>query len=71
MKCFKMPKPINITGRSSSITNAFVNGIIPVIYPTDQEVIDALRVLDMTEETICCAYCGDPYKEWDHLNPLL
>ena len=31
---FKMPVPVKIKGRTSSITNAFVNGIIPVIEPT-------------------------------------
>ncbi len=34
---FRMPTPVKITGRTSSITNAFVNGIIPVIEPTDDE----------------------------------
>lgn len=70
-KVFKMPVPVKITGRSSSITNAFYNGIIPVIEPSDDEVKEALETLGMTEETICCAYCGDRYTEWDHLNPLI
>ena len=25
----------------------------------------------MTDKTICCAYCGDAYTEWDHLRPLI
>lgn len=70
-KVFKMPVPVKITGRSSSITNAFYNGIIPVIEPSDDEIKEALDTLGMTEETICCAYCGDRYTEWDHLNPLI
>ena len=37
-KIFKMQTPVKITGRTSSITNAFVNGIIPVIEPTEQEI---------------------------------
>lgn len=70
-KVFKMPVPVKITGRSSSITNAFFNGIIPVIEPSDEEVAEALDTLGMTEDSICCAYCGDRYTEWDHLNPLI
>ncbi len=53
-------------GRTSSITNAFVNGIIPVIEPSEEEVDDVLNTLGMNRETICCAYCGDQYTEWDH-----
>ena len=29
-KIFRMPTPVKIKGRSSSITNAFENGIVPV-----------------------------------------
>lgn len=68
---FKMPKIVNILGRTSSITNAFVNGIIPVIEPTNAEIKEALYTLGMTEETICCAYCGNPCTEWDHFNPIV
>ena len=68
---FKMPNPVKITGRKSSITNSFVNGIIPVKKPTEEEIHEALTTLGMTEDNICCAYCGDPYTEWDHLNPLI
>lgn len=68
---FKMPKPVKITGRSSSITNAFVNGIIPVILPSDEEIDDVLNTLGMDSEHIVCAYCGDPYTEWDHFRPLV
>lgn len=65
-----MPKPVKIAGRASSITNSFVNAIIPVIRPTPDEVAEALSVLGMTEH-IVCAYCGDPHTEWDHLRPLV
>lgn len=64
-----MPKPVRITGRSSSITNSFVNGIIPVIWPTEAQVDEALRVLEM--EHPVCAYCGDTATEWDHFRPLV
>lgn len=66
---FAMPKPVRITGRTSSITNSFVNGIIPVIRPTNEEVEEALAVLGM--DRVVCAYCGDPATEWDHFRPLV
>ncbi|WP_454132199.1 HNH endonuclease signature motif containing protein [Microbacterium lacticum] len=67
---FAMPKPVRITGRSSSITNSFVNGIIPVVWPTAQQVDEALEVLGM-KATVVCAYCGDTATEWDHFRPLV
>jgi hypothetical protein len=68
---FKMPKTIKITGRSSSITNAFVNAIIPVIKPTESQVVKAFSILRMTAETFQCSYCGNAASEWDHLRPLI
>lgn len=64
-----MPKTVRITGRTSSITNSFVNGIIPVIWPTERQIDEALDVLGM--EKVVCAYCGDAYTEWDHFRPLV
>jgi len=66
-----MPKPMKITGRSSSITNAFINSIIPVIPPTEEEVKEALSILGMSKERFECAYCGATASEWDHLRPLV
>ena len=68
---FQIPKPVSITARTSAITNAFINSIIPVEYPTEDEIKEALSVLGMSEETIRCAYCGSPHTEWDHLFPLV
>ncbi len=68
---FRMPTPMKIIGRSSSITNSFVNSIIPVIHPTDDEILEALFILGMDENSINCAYCGDKFTEWDHLRPLV
>ena len=65
-----MPNAVRITGRSSSITNSFVNGIVPIIQPTEAEVDEALAVLGMTDKVVC-AYCGDAATEWDHLRPLV
>lgn len=67
---FRMPNPVRIVGRSSSITNSFVNGIIPVIWPTEDQIDEALRILEMSE-VVLCAYCGDQATEWDHLRPLV
>lgn len=66
-----MPSPVKITGRTSSITNSFVNGIIPVIMPTKEEVLEVLCVLGMDEFTIRCSYCKDAFTEWDHFHPIV
>ncbi|MBR3234544.1 MAG: HNH endonuclease [Atopobiaceae bacterium] len=71
LDAFIMPKQVTIMARSSSITNSFVNGIIPCIAPTEEEVAAALLLLGMGEDDVVCAYCGDPVTEWDHLNPLV
>jgi 5-methylcytosine-specific restriction endonuclease McrA len=67
----KLPSPMNVTGRSSSITNAFINAIVPVIEPTEKEELEALRILHMEPEDIRCAYCGDKATEWDHFRPIV
>ncbi len=71
IELFRMPTPMKITGRSSSITNSFVTSIIPTIVPTEQQVKEALAVLGMDKDTFECAYCGDTASEWDHLRPLV
>ena len=63
--------PVEITGRTSSITNSFVNGVIPAIMPSDGEIALALGVLGMDASDVRCAYCGDPATEWDHLNAIV
>ena len=68
---FKMPKPVSITGRSSSITNSFVNGIIPTVQPSKSEIKEALAILNMDYTNICCSYGGATFTEWDHLRPLV
>ena len=67
----QLPSPGNIAGRSSSITNAFFNAIIPIHEPTDEEALEALRLLKMDPNDVRCAYCGDKSTEWDHLRPLI
>lgn len=68
---FRMPTPMKITGRSSSITNAFINSIIPIIIPTNEQVKEALKILGMDLESFQCSYCGATVSEWDHLRPLV
>mgnify|MGYP002639929158 CR=1 FL=1 len=67
----RMPTPGNIMGRSSSITNAFVNSIIPIITPTEDEVLTVLQILAIDPKHQTCVYCGDKSTEWDHLRPLV
>lgn len=68
---FNMPKAVTIMGRSSSISNAFVNGIVPAIEPSDEQIKQALKVLGQDENDVRCVYCGDKKTEWDHLYPLI
>jgi hypothetical protein len=67
----KLPSPMNVTGRSSSITNAFINAIVLVIEPTEEEELEALKILHIDPQDIRCAYCGDKATEWDHFRPIV
>ena len=60
-----------IAGRSSTITAAFVSSILPVVQPTDDDILEALQVLGMKPALVHCAYCGDKSSEWDHLRPIV
>jgi hypothetical protein len=66
-----MPKPVTIMARTSSITNAFYNGIIPVIEPTENEIDNALETLGIDKNNVTCCYCGNIATEWDHLRPII
>ncbi len=66
-----MPHVQTMVSRKSSITNAFVNAIIPTIHPTIEEIDEALTILNMNPIDVRCAYCGDKATEWDHLRPLV
>ena len=68
---FRMPSFQTMVTRKSSITNAFVNSVIPVIPPTLDEIEEALSILGMDPSNVRCAYCGDNNSEWDHLRPLV
>jgi hypothetical protein len=68
---FWMPSVQTMVSRKSSITNAFVNAIIPTIPPTTDEIDEALTILGIEATDMRCAYCGDKATEWDHLRPLV
>jgi hypothetical protein len=68
---FWMPSVQTMVSRKSSITNAFVNAIIPTIPPATEEIDEALTILGMEPTDVRCAYCGDKATEWDHLRPLV
>jgi hypothetical protein len=70
-RVFRMPAVQSMTSRKTSISNAFVSTIIPVVRPTENEIAEALTVLGMTPETVACVYCGDKCNAWDHLRPLV
>jgi hypothetical protein len=71
LAAFRMPSVQTMVSRKSSITNAFVSAIIPVVPPSHEEVENALRILEMEPDDVRCVYCGDPSTEWDHLRPLV
>ena len=68
---FKMPKAVRIMGRRTSLTNAFVNGILPCVVPSDAEILEAIRILGLRRTDLRCAYCNDKFNEWDHLRPIV
>jgi len=68
---FRMPKAVTVMGRSSSLTNSFVNGIVPARYPTEADVAEALQILGLDSNDLRCAYCGDRATEWDHFRALV
>ncbi|HEV3074923.1 MAG TPA: HNH endonuclease [Thermoanaerobaculia bacterium] len=71
LEVFRLPKPVGVMGRSSSITNAFINGIVPARLPSEEDVAAALSILGLLAQDLRCAYCGDRSTEWDHLRPLI
>jgi hypothetical protein len=71
LAAFQMPSVQTMVSRKSSITNAFVNAVIPTIPPTADEIGEALAILEIDAADVRCAYCGDKATEWDHLRPLV
>jgi hypothetical protein len=71
LAAFRMPSVQTMVSRKSSITNAFVSAIIPVIPPSHDEIYESLQILGMEPDNVRCAYCADISSEWDHLRPLV
>ena len=69
--CFRMPSGLTISGRSSTMVNAFVNAVVPFVLPSPSEIAHVLRILGMEPSDVRCAYCGDKATESDHLYPLV
>lgn len=71
LDAFWMPSVQTMVSRKSSITNAFVNALLPMVQPTVDEIEQALRILKMDATDLRCSYCGDKASEWDHLRPIV
>ena len=71
LDAFQMPSFQTMVSRKSSITNAFVNSVVPVVVPSIDEIDAALAILEINPCDVRCAYCGDKASEWDHLRPLV
>ena len=67
----KWPTKVSVKGRGSTITNSFVQSIIPRIESTDEQLLAALDALGMSVENVECIYCGDKATDLDHLNPIV
>ena len=71
LDAFSIPKRVLNVELETAIMEGFVRGVTPIIKPTEEEVVRALKVLGMNEETVCCAYCGEPMDSWCPINPLV
>jgi hypothetical protein len=67
----KKRSPLTITSRVSSLTNSFVQAIIPKAEPTEDGILEALSILGVSPENPECVYCGAPATDWDHLHPFV
>lgn len=67
----KNRRPLKITSRTSSITNSFVQAIIPSVPASADELNEALAHLGMDTSELSCVYCGSAATDWDHLRPLV
>lgn len=67
----KSRRPLTITSRTSSITNSFVQAILPSIEPSEKERNEAYKILEINPQKITCVYCGARATDWDHLRPLV
>lgn len=70
-KLMKYRRPLKITQRTTSITNSFVQAVIPWVQPSAEERREALSALGMSDDDLRCAYCSGSPSDWDHLRPLV
>ena len=68
---FSIPERATLDEHAPEVMDSFVRGVAPIIEPTEEEAVRALKVLGMTEETVRCAYCGEEMETWYPLNPLV
>lgn len=66
---YKMPSKADLSGRSSTISNAFAISITPYITPTETEIKESYDLLKIKEGQ--CAYCLGEGNSKDHLKPLV
>jgi hypothetical protein len=64
-------KARTITSRVSSVTNGFVQAILPRSLPDAAESRRVLDILGIDPADLRCAYCGDTAHHWDHLYPYV
>lgn len=67
----KSRRPLKITGRISTVTNCFVQAIVPAVLPDPDEQQMVLEILKVDPSAMTCVYCGDPAQHWDHLYPYV
>lgn len=60
-----------VSGRSSTVTNAFVAALLPHDEYDAKVVEQAMKDLGQTGEELSCVYCGKPANTWDHLINLV
>ena len=60
-----------MVSRKSSITNAFVNAILPNIQPAPRKSNKHYRSSKMEPTDVRCSYCRNKATEWDHLRPIV
>lgn len=66
---YKMPTKSDLKARSSTISNAFAVSIAPYIHPSEMEVNQSYKELEI--ENGQCAYCLQTGAGKDHLRPLV
>ncbi len=67
----KRRKLLKCTDRISTITNCFVQAIIPTDKGTPAEEDEAYRILGVDRQHMLCVYCGKDADQWDHFYSLV